>query len=216
MSERAFIPALRFPALTRLYDPLIRAAMKEDRFRERLVQQLAAEPGHRILDVGCGTGTLAILVKRATPDARVTGLDADQGVLDIARRKAARERVEIDFVEGSATAPPFPDGAFDRVVSSLVFHHLTGDDKAVALRRIRGILRRGGELHVADWGKPHGSGMRLAFLAVQALDGFATTSEHVTGRLMDRMRETGFSSVEETHRERTLFGTLAFYRARAE
>jgi hypothetical protein len=99
------------------------------------------------------------------------------------------------------------------VVSSLVFHHLTTENKRRTLRKIRAWLRRGGELHVADWGRAQDLLMRLAFLPIQLLDGFETTSDNVRGRLLPLMREAGFEEVAETHRERTIFGTLSLYRA---
>lgn len=211
--QAGFVPALRFHALTRFYDPLIRVGMRDTRFKRRLVQQVGLRPGMRVLDLGCGTGTLTVLLKESCPDAEVTGLDADPAILALAQRKARDAGVTIDFREGSATDPPFPPGSFDRVVSSLVFHHLNGEDKARALDRTRSLLRSGGEIHIADWGRPHGPVMRAAFLAVQVLDGFDSTAEHTRGRLVERLSEAGFSAAEESHRQRTLFGTLSFYRA---
>ena len=211
--QAAFVPALRFHALTRLYDPLIRIAMRDERFKRRLVAQVDPQPGQRILDLGCGTGTLTILLKQACPAADVVGLDADPAVLALARKKASRAGVTLEFKEGSATEPPFSPGSFDRVVSSLVLHHLNGEDKARALSRSLALLREGGEVHLADCGRPHGPGMRAAFLAVQVLDGFASTAEHARGSLLGRLAAAGFAGAEETHRQRTPFGTLAFYRA---
>jgi SAM-dependent methyltransferase len=112
-----------------------------------------------------------------------------------------------------AFALPFETGSFDRVVSSLVFHHLSTEQKQQTLAGIRRVLRPGGELHVADWGAAQNVLMRIAFLGVQLLDGFASTADNVAGRLVPLMREAGFLAVEQTHAEMTLFGTLALYRA---
>lgn len=100
-------------------------------------------------------------------------------------------------------------------MSSLLFHHLSTQAKAVALASARRLLAPDGELHVADWGRPHDVAMRVAFLGVQLLDGFETTRDNVEGRLGELMREAGFSSVIQTGRQRTLFGSLSMYRARA-
>lgn len=121
--------------------------------------------------------------------------------------------VQVDFVEGLADAPPFAGGSFDRVVSSLLFHHLTTDGKRRALSGARDLLRPGGELHIADWARPHDWLMRLAFLPVQLLDGFETTADNVAGRLPTLIAEAGFREVEETHRQRTAFGTLSLLSA---
>jgi 2-polyprenyl-3-methyl-5-hydroxy-6-metoxy-1,4-benzoquinol methylase len=70
-----YVAALRFPALNRLFDPVVRATMRESRFRRDLLRQAAIEPGHSVLDLGCGTGTLAVMAKSAEPAAEVIGLD---------------------------------------------------------------------------------------------------------------------------------------------
>ena len=212
-NSQSYVHALRFRSLTRFYDRVLGATLKEEKFKALLVEQAGVLAGHRVLDLGCGTGTLTILVKKAAPAASVVGLDGDPVALALAREKAARERVEIEFHEALAWEAPFEPASFDRVVSSLVFHHLTTESKRRTLRKVREWLRPGGELHVADWGRAQDLLMRLAFLPVQLLDGFETTSDSVRGLLIPLMREAGFEEVAETHRERTALGTLSLYRA---
>ena len=211
-----FVPALRFHALTRFYDRVLASTLKEDRFRTLLVEQAGLAAGQRILDLGCGTATLTILLKRACPEAAVVGLDADPAALEIARRKAASEGVEIVFHESLAWDAPFESASFDRVLSSLLLHHLTRENKRRTFHKIRDLLAPGGELHVADWGRAQDLVMRLAFVPVQLLDGFETTSDNVKGRLLPLMRRAGFRQVAETRRERTALGTLSLYRAAAD
>ncbi|MHB1242982.1 MAG: class I SAM-dependent methyltransferase, partial [Gaiellaceae bacterium] len=98
---------------------------------------------------------------------------------------------------------------------SLLFHHLTLDGKRATLAEARRVLRPGGELHIADWGRPHDPLMRAAFLPVQLLDGFATTADNVRGALPALVAAAGFDPVRETRRRRTAFGTLTFLRAQA-
>ena len=74
-------------------------------------------------------------------------------------------------------------------------------------------LKPGGEPHIADWGRAQDALMRLAFLGVQMLDGFETTSANVRGGLVPFLEAAGFPSAAETHHERTVFGTLSLYRA---
>ena len=209
----AYVPALRFRWLTGFYDTLIGATLKEEKFKTLLVEQARLEHGSRVLDLGCGTATLTILLKKRHPEARVFGLDGDPDVLAIARRKVCEAAVDVDLRHGMAFDPPFEPASFDRIVSSLVFHHLTTDQKKATLDASRMLLRPGGELHVADWGEAKSFLARAAFLSVQLLDGFATTEDNVLGRLIPMMEEAGFASVAETHREQTLFGTLSLYRA---
>ncbi len=208
-----FTPALGFRWLTRLYDPVLRATLKEEKFKGLLVQQAGIEPDQRVLDLGCGTGTLTVMLARACPQAELMGLDADPEVIEIARRKIASAGVRVELFQGMASAPPFEANSFDRVVSSLVLHHLSRVDKQRTFSKLRELLKPDGELHIADWGQAQNTLMRLAFLGVQLLDGFETTSDNVKGRLIPLMEEAGFESVEETQREMTLFGTLSLYRA---
>ncbi len=208
-----YVPALGFRWLTRLYDPVVRLTMRDARFKARLVAQAELRAGHRVLDLGCGTGTLTTMLKEACPGAEVAGLDGDREVLGVARSRAARLGLQVDFWEALATDPPFGPDSFDRVVSSLLFHHLLPADKRRVLDKVFEMLKPCGELHVADWGRPHGALMRGAFVAVQLLDGFRTTADSVAGLLPAYMSAVGFASVSETHRQRTVFGTLAFYRA---
>lgn len=215
MSEKTtqYIPALRFRWLTRFYDPLVATLLREEQFKQRLVEQAGLKPGYRVLDLGCGTATLTIMLKSACPGANVVGLDGDPEVLAIARKKVAAASVDVELYQGMAFAPPFAPRSFDRVVSSLVFHHLTTADKRRTFAKVRELLRPSGELHMADWGQAQNALMRVAFLGVQLLDGFRTTSDNAHGRLIPFMQEAGFTSVAETCRYLTPFGILSLYRA---
>ncbi len=210
--EKNYIPALGFSRLTGIYDFVLRLALSERTLKEKLVAQARVEPGHRVLDLGCGTATLTVMLKKAYPDASVLGLDVDTSILRIAGRKIAAAELQVDLAAGMADAPPFAPRSFDRIVSSLLFHHLTEEAKRRTLARMRELLRPGGELHVADWGEARSLLMRAAFLGVQLLDGFETTADNIRGRLVSFMKEAGFASVAETHRAPTLFGTLSLYR----
>jgi ubiquinone/menaquinone biosynthesis C-methylase UbiE len=210
---RAYLTALRFDSLTRFYDIVVEATLPAASLRAQLIAQVDVRPGMRVLDVGCGTGTLLLTMKQAQPAASYVGLDADPRALAIARRKLDQLRTSIELVEGSATDPPQGIGVFDRVVSSLVFHHLSHEAKRQAFRSIRGLLRQGGEFHVLDWGQAQTRVARAAFLAVQLLDGFTSTSENVRAGLVPALTEAGFARPGETARRATLFGTISLYRS---
>ena len=212
-SERDFIPAIRFHRLTNLYDSLLHFTLPEKAIKRRLIAQADIQPGHRVLDLGCGTGTLTLLVKQAVSEAIVTGLDADPRALDLAKVKAAKFGVDLRFVRGLAQDAPFEPQSFDRVLSSLMLHHLPPQAKAEALRSAWSLLRPGGELHIVDWTKAQNLLMRLAFLSVQFLDGFEPTEDHVRGLLPTAIKKAGFLGVEETHRVATVYGSLGLFKA---
>jgi ubiquinone/menaquinone biosynthesis C-methylase UbiE len=213
MGSEGYLRALRFPALTPIYDPVIRLTTRESLFKRRLAEQAAPAPGQRVLDLGCGTGTLALLLKRAQPGAEVVGLDADPEMLEQARGKAKEAGVELELDQGFSTALPYPDGAFDLVLSTLFFHHLDPGSKRQTAREIARVLRPGGELHVADWGPPADPVMAAAFLGVRLLDGMENTRDNARGALPAIFKEGGLKDAEQTGRLRTGFGTIALYRA---
>ncbi|MDD5472651.1 MAG: methyltransferase domain-containing protein [Candidatus Methanoperedens sp.] len=205
-----YIPALSFEWLTPLYDPVM-LFMRESTFKRSLVEQANIKNDYRVVDIGCGTATLTILIKKTYPGAEVTGLDGDPKILEIARTKVARAGLDISLDTGMAFELPYPDGSFDRVVSSLVFHHLTREDKARTFKEIFRVLRHGGELHVADFGKPHNALMYFISLIFRHLE---EAGDNIRGLLPEMFRKAGFDLVEETDRYTTLFGTLSLYRAR--
>ncbi len=211
--NRRYVPALRFRWLTPAYDVVVGATTRERTFKAALTAQAHIRPGQRVLDLACGTGTLAIRIKQSCPGASVTGLDGDASILAIATRKAQRANADVRFDHGLSYRLPYPDHQFDCVVSSLFFHHLSWKDKQRTARELFRVIRPGGELHVADWGPATGPLTRTGFLAVQLLDGFSNTRDNAAGRLPELYQEAGFADVVQTGGFPTVFGFLALYRA---
>jgi ubiquinone/menaquinone biosynthesis C-methylase UbiE len=209
-----YIPALRFKALTRFYDPLLQLTTRERRFKHALIQQTQVPDGGTVIDIGCGTETLAIGLKQRYPTARVIGIDADPDVLGRAQLKAATANVDVEFVEGSATELPLANGAAQRVVSSLFFHHLQPPQKNRVLTESLRVLSEDGELNIADWGTPSNLLMRALFFPVRLLDGFANTRDHVAGRLPAMVEQSGAQHVVVKDHFNTVFGTLILLQAR--
>ncbi|MEQ9145595.1 MAG: methyltransferase domain-containing protein [Parvibaculaceae bacterium] len=218
LEPNRYVPALRFHALTPVYDAALRLFLREKAFRSVLVRYAELSPGKRVLDFGCGTGTLAVMLKQTCPQATVLGLDIDPQALAIARQKAVSARLDIVFQAGSVSnVPPSAEllpSSIDCIISSLVFHHLTSEDKRQALQVAYKLLKPGGHLLIADWARLANPLMRGAFLLVQMLDGFATTADNVHGRLPCMIRDAGFVDVVEGPFINTVLGTLGLHRAR--
>ena len=214
MSENPrYVPAAGIDALTGVYDVGVRLTMREGRWRRLIVDEIATIDPRVVLDVGCGTGTLTIAAANELREARVVGLDGDRKVLDLARRKEGSERVE--WMEGLADELPFGDGEVDALVTTLVFHHLPLGIKRAALTEAWRVLRPGGRLVVADWGKPQDPVMSAAFIVLQCLDGFSNTSDNRRGLVPQLIAEAGFNGLRVLRRLRTVGGTFEVMAAEA-
>lgn len=207
------VPALGFRLLTPLYDSVIAATVREKTFRPALIDAAAICPGQDVLDLACGTGTLATMIGTRVRGVRLSGLDADPQVLAIAEHKSRTAGLVARFDQGYSNHLPYPDESFDRIVSSLFFHHLSLLEKLATAREAFRVLRPGGELHVADWGRASSWLMRALFVPVQLLDGFANTRDNVSGGLPAVFVDAGFADVRQTQTFATVFGTLALYQA---
>lgn len=192
------------------YDCVLRI-FSLDAVYEFVLKQLVCLPDDRVLDMGCGTGSLASSLRRSHPKVRVTGLDRDRRMLV---RAADRQRSGgVSWVEGSGQRLPFAGEAFDAVAATLFLHHLTHAQKMEALGEANRVLRPGGSLHIADWIKPKPGMSAVGFALVRLLDGCERTADHASGRLTDLIQAAGFSPVEYLQARHTWLGTLGFFRA---
>ena len=212
-TQKDFTPALGYDFLTAWYDLTIRLTMPERKFRQVLVEKIAAEGEEKILEFGFGTGQNLLLVKKSSPLADLTGLDIDPKVRAIAEHKLLKNglAVPLDLYDGGAF--PYQNDHFDKVYSCLVFHQLDAGTKLDCLKEIHRVLKPNGKLIIADWGKADGRRMRLAFGLVQLLDGFKTTDDNVRGRMPDFIVETGFQNVEVACSINTAIGTFSYFQA---
>jgi ubiquinone/menaquinone biosynthesis C-methylase UbiE len=208
-TEERYIPALRFRWLTPLYDPLLKWGMREETFKRRLIAQAKIRPGERVLDLGCGTGTLTIMVKQTIPGAEVIGVDGDFEVLHIAEGKGNQAGVNITWDHALATDLPYPDNSFDRVLSSLVIHHLTIEDKLQAFREVFRVLRPNGEFHIVDFGPPFGP---FTWLMSRLMRHLEETKDNFDGKLPGLLSSAGFVAVSETAQLTNLFGPISMIR----
>src|SRR4051795_1725368 len=206
--RQQFVPALRFEALTRIYDPILAITARESAFKRRLLEHARIKDGEAVLDLACGTGTLAIEIKKANPKAKVSAIDGDHAILAKAEQKAKEAGVRIGFQRGLSNELPYDGRSFDVVVSTLFFHHLTDEAKADTAEEVRRVLRLGGRVLIADWGRPQDPLMRMAVLNIQLLDGFRNTSSNVAGKLPEFLRDARLKRVSVVDRMRTPLGTI--------
>jgi ubiquinone/menaquinone biosynthesis C-methylase UbiE len=136
---------------------------RERAFREKILRFVRLQPGETVLDVGCGTGSLAIAAKsQVGPTGKVYGIDASPEMLARARKKAREAGLEVIFAEAPAQQLPFPDGQFDAVVSTLMRHHLPRKGREECAREMRRVLKPGGRVLAVDFAGPEGE--RKGFL----------------------------------------------------
>jgi ubiquinone/menaquinone biosynthesis C-methylase UbiE len=205
VAER-YVPAAGRPAFTRYYDAVVALTMREATFRGRLSAQVldGLPSGGCVVDVGCGTGTLAIALARDGAD--VVGVDGDAEVLALARAKPGADAVQ--WRKGLATALPLAGASADRVVMSLLLHHLDAGAKRAALAEAARVLRPGGRLHVADWGRPRDALTRAGAWALTRVDGPEGLREHLAGGVPALLADAGFVAVAVHDRLRTTWGSL--------
>jgi len=144
-AERPYLPAAGRDWLLVFYDPIAKLLRTESAHRE-LIEQARLGPGQRVLEIGCGTGNLTLLVKTLHPGVEVVGLDPDPKALARARRKAEGRRLAVTLDRGYSDELPYPDGSYDRVLSAFMLHHLSRDEKSRTLHQVRRVLRPGGSL----------------------------------------------------------------------
>jgi len=212
-AKSEYVPALGFHWLTPYYDAVVGTTTRERSFKQALIQQARFAPGQQVLDLASGTGTLAIWIKQHQPQADVTGVDGDPAILSLATHKAQKANVSVQFDHALSYSLPYPAAHFDRVVSSLFFHHLSWENKERTAQELFRILKPGAELHVADWGRADNALMRGLFLFVQLLDGFKNTQDNVSGKLITLFEQAGFIEVTQRQTFSTIFGTMALYSA---
>ncbi|RTL60013.1 MAG: methyltransferase domain-containing protein [Sphingobacteriales bacterium] len=208
MEQKKFIPALRFKWLTPLYDFLISITMPEKKIKRALIKAANVSAKGKILDFGCGTGTLTIMIKELHPEANVAGIDVDAEILNKAIQKSEKKGLDIFLVDYDGTQLPFEDKGFDKILSCLVFHHLETDTKRTVLTELFRVIDKNGQLYIADFGRSESMIQRALFNTIRALDGFKSTDVNARGLLPEMILDAGFENVVIKNRFKTMFGEV--------
>lgn len=214
-TDRDFVPALGKSGSLDRYDAAIALMTREKRWRSDLLKLVAPQPGDRIVDIGCGTGTLAIALKEGEPESEILAVDPDPAVLEIARSKARTAGADIHWFEAMGDEL---DGIAalqecDKIVSSLVFHQCPMEVKHAIAAQMHRLLRPGGQLFIADYGEQRSPLMRMLFRQIQWLDGHEFTEPNARGCMPEVLAAAGFDAVEEAKVIATPTGSISIYRA---
>ena len=195
-----------------LYDPIV-SLLGFDSARRELISSASIEPDHRILDIGCGTGTLLVKLKRQYRAAQVVGLDPDPKALRRARIKAARASVSVQLDQGFANRLPYKRESFDRVLSSFMFHHLNQPERENMLQEVLRVLKPGGSLHFVDFIVDDASHRFFDRL----FRSHAQMKDNSDERIRELMTHAGFRNLVKVREGNMLFGLLrtVYYQAGA-
>ena len=191
-----------------MYDFFINFTIPERKIKQALIEAACIPSKAKVLDFGCGTATLTIMIKETYPDAKMIGIDVDREILDNAIQKVKNRKLDIFLLDYDGSHFPFHKKVFERILSCLVFHHLDTDSKKKALAEAFRVLDNNGKLIIADFGRSKSWLQRTIFNIIRGLDGFKSTDANAKGLLPELMEEAGFENVFIRKYFRTVFGEI--------
>jgi ubiquinone/menaquinone biosynthesis C-methylase UbiE len=206
-----FIPV----ASAKWYDTFFKLMLPELKIKTYQVDNSNLDSKQKILDLGCGTATLTILIKNKFPMAEVVGIDIDPEILKIARDKVNKSGLNLLLELCSSTELKFPNESFDRILSSMAIHHLNRDQKVKTFKEVFRVLRPEGEFHIMDFNKPHNLLMYILSLVLAQFNKFGEpTNDNISGKLPELLTQAGFSRVDIIKNFSTIFGTISVMKAK--
>src|SRR3989344_2361379 len=206
MNRKEHIQPLTVGFLTPFYDSIIKL-FAFYKFYQKIASQIPKDRKTHILDVGTGTANLAIAIKKRSPKAEILGIDPDGKILEIAKGKIRKEKLDIKLLKAFAQKLPFKKQSFDYVVSSFAIHHIPSHLKNQAFYEMHRVLRSGGTILIIDIGKPKNLPAKIAGTA---LSFFEAVGPNLWGYIPKALKEVGFDNVKEIESK---FGLISFYKA---
>ena len=178
------------------YDPITQYALppNEDWVRQGLLDAIRQPQPRRILDLGSGTGSTTLMLKRKFPQAEVIGLDLSPYMLVVAEHKAQQAGLAVQWQHGKAEQTGLPDGAFDLVTATLLFHETPPAIAQTILQEALRLLQVGGEVLILDGNQPM---LRQTPWLTQIFEE-PYIQAYAAGNMATWLSETGFGQVQ-TH-----------------
>jgi len=205
-SDRHYLPAAGHDLFLPLYD-IVAKILGVDRARRALLDQASLKPGDRALEIGCGTGSFLLMLKRHFPHVELTGLDPDPKALSRAKKKTERAGYSLRFDQGFADSLPYPAASFDAVFSSFMFHHLEAANRENTLREVRRVLKPGTSLYLLDLEVSDSSRGFCLFHSRELL------RDNTEERILTLLRAAGFPLPHKIATTRLLSGHAACFQA---
>jgi len=206
--SREYLPAAGRDFFLPLYDPIQRLLGGGVALAD-LVEVASLLPSQRVLEIGCGTGSLMVEIGRRHPAVAIVGLDPDPKALARARNKLAGAGIAAQIDQGFADRLPYETASFDRVFSSFMFHHLDADVKTGTLAEVRRVLAPGGEFHLLDFTKAEA---REGGILAHLLHSSDHLRDNTTSRLIELLEAAGLHDVRELSHRATIIGRIAHFR----
>lgn len=147
-------PAMINNHFTRYYDFFVDTFFVGKQLQKKTLELINLKKEGSLVDIGCGTGTLVLLLKEKYPGAVISAVDPDKNVLVVARNKAKKKNLHVNFLQSGGESLPFPDKSFDVVTSSLAFHHMPLEIKEKTVSEIKRVLKNDGIFYLIDIGRP--------------------------------------------------------------
>lgn len=201
-----YIPALRFRILTKLFDRFLKVTMREYAIKSELIAVSNILHNYKILDFGCGTGTLIKMVLERYPDVSIVGVDIDPDILNVAEKKLKNYKIQLDIYDGMVL--PYGDDQFDVILSSLVIHHIDSVDKMQSFAELKRVLRPNAKILILDFAVPEDLYSKIITSILKWLE---PIQDNIEGKIPGLLVQSGFNNVKNLGYYKTLFGALTIY-----